>query len=50
MMCIVFMKNFLLADSSELLMMYALFMQNFHLVAVRLISAFWAQKHLIPTF
>ena len=46
MMCIVFMKNFLLADSSELFMMYALFMQNFHLacwnklIAVRLISAF----------
>ena len=40
MMCIVFMKNFLLADSSEL------FMKNFHLacwnklIAVRLISAF----------
>ena len=56
MMCIVFMKNFLLADSSELFMIYALFMQNFHLacwnklMAVRLISAFWAQKHLIPTF
>ena len=32
-----FMKNFLLADSSELL-------------AVRLISATWAQKRLIPTF
>ena len=31
------MKNFFLADSSELL-------------AVRLISASWAQKHLIPTF
>ena len=31
MMCVVFMKNFLLADSSELFMMYALFMQNFHL-------------------
>ena len=46
MMCIVFMKNFLLADSSELFMMYALFMQNFHLacwnklIAVRLITAF----------
>ena len=56
MVYVVFMKNFLLADSSELLMMYALFMQNFHLacwnklMAVRLISAFWAQKHLIPTF
>ena len=56
MMCIVFMKNFLLADSSELFIMYALFMQNVHLacwnklMAVRLISAFWAQKHLIPTF
>ena len=32
-----FMKNFHLADSSELL-------------AVRLISATWAQKRLIPTF
>ena len=31
------MKNFLLADSSKLM-------------AVRLISASWAQKHLIPTF
>ena len=31
------MKNFLLADSSELM-------------AVRLISASWAQKRLIPTF
>ena len=31
------MKNFLLADSSELM-------------AVRLISAAWAQKRLIPTF
>ena len=31
------MKNFLLADSSELM-------------AVRLISASWAQKGLIPTF
>ena len=56
MMYVVFMKNFLLADSSELFMIYALFMQNFHLacwnklMAVRLISAFWAQKHLIPTF
>ena len=46
MMCIVFMKNFLLADSSELFMIYALFMENFHLacwnklIAVRLISAF----------
>ena len=46
MMCVVFMKNFLLADSSELFMMYALLMQNFHLacwnklMAVRLISAF----------
>ena len=50
------MKNFLLADWRELFMMYALFMQNFHLacsnklMAVRLISAFWAQKRLIPTF
>ena len=56
MMFVVFMKNFLLADSSELFMMYALFMKIFHLacwnklMAVRLISAFWAQKHLIPTF
>ena len=56
MMCVVFMKNFLLADSCELFMMYALFMKNFHLacwnkvMAVRLISAFWAQKRLIPTF
>ena len=54
MMYVVFMKNFL-ADSSELFMMYALFMQNIHLacwnklMAVRLILAFWAQKHLIPT-
>ena len=31
MMYVVFMKNFLLADSSELFMMYALFMKNFHL-------------------
>ena len=37
MMCVEFMKNFLLADSSELM-------------AVRLISASWAQKRLIPTF
>ena len=37
MMYVEFMKNFLLADSSELL-------------AVRLISASWAQKRLIPTF
>ena len=37
MMYVELMKNFLLADSSELL-------------AVRLISASWAQKHLIPTF
>ena len=56
MMYVVFMKNFLLADWSELFMMYALFMQNFHLacsnklMAVGLISAFWAQKRLIPTF
>ena len=55
MMYVVFLKNFL-ADSSELFMMYALFMQNFHLaccnklMAVTLISAFWAQKHLTPTF
>ena len=44
MMCVVFMKNFLLADSSELFMMYALFMKIFHLacwdkpMAVKLIS------------
>ena len=37
MMLLELMKNFLLADSSELL-------------AVRLISASWAQKRLIPTF
>ena len=37
MMYVEFMKNFLLADSSELM-------------AVRLISASWAQKRLIPTF
>ena len=37
MMYFEFMKNFLLADSSELM-------------AVRLISASWAQKRLIPTF
>ena len=37
MMYVDFMKNFLLADSSELL-------------AVRLISALWPQKRLIPTF
>ena len=37
MMYVGFMKNFLLADSSELL-------------AVRLISATCAQKRLIPTF
>ena len=37
MMYVEFMKNFLLADSSELL-------------AVRLISASWAQKRLILTF
>ena len=37
MMYVGFMKNFLLADSSEPL-------------AVRLISATWAQKRLIPTF
>ena len=36
MMYVDFMKNFLLADSSELL-------------AVRLILAFWAQKRFIPT-
>ena len=32
-----FMKNFLLADSGEQ-------------IPVRLISTFWAQKRLIPTF
>ena len=37
MIYVVFMKNFLLADSSELM-------------AVRLISASWAKKRLIPTF
>ena len=37
MMYVEFMKNFFLADSSELL-------------GVRLISASWAQKRLIPTF
>ena len=37
-------------------MMYVVFMKNFHLacsnklMAVGLISAFWAQKRLIPTF
>ena len=48
-----FMKNFLLAD---LLDMYVEFMKNFLLVdssellAVRLISASWAQENLIRTF
>ena len=37
MMYVEFIKNFTLADSTELL-------------AVRLISASWAQKPLIPTF
>ena len=37
MMYVEFMKNFLLADSRELL-------------AVRLILPSWAQKRLIPTF
>ena len=37
MMYVEFMKNFLLADSSERM-------------AVRLILASWAQKRLIPTF
>ena len=37
MMYVEFMKNFLLADFSELLV-------------VRLISVSWAQKRLIPTF
>ena len=46
MMCVVFMKTFLLADSYFLDMMYVEFMKNFHLaccnklMAVRLISAF----------
>ena len=74
MMYVEFMKNFLLAYSSELMaldsdllspktfdsyfldMMYVEFMKNFpladssELMAVRLISASWAQKRLIPTF
>ena len=43
-------------DSYFLDMMYIEFMQNFHLawwnklMAVRLISVFWTQKRLIPTF
>ena len=43
-------------DSYFLDMMYVEFMKNFHLaswnklIAVRLISAFWAQKRLIPIF
>ena len=37
MMYVELMKNFLLADSSELMV-------------VRLISAYWAKKRLIPTF
>ena len=37
MMYVDFMKHFLLADSSELM-------------AVKLVSASWAQKRLIPTF
>ena len=37
MMYVEFMKNFLLADTSEL-------------ISFRLISASWAQKRLIPTF
>ena len=36
MMYVEFMKNFLIADYSEL-------------VAVRLILAYWAQKQMIPT-
>ena len=36
MMYVEFMKNFFLTDSSELM-------------GVRVISASWAQKHLIPT-
>ena len=56
MMYVVLMKKFLLADSSELFIMYALFMKIFNLacwdksMAVWLISVFWAQKRLIPTF
>ena len=74
-MYVEFMKNFLLADSSELKglthfgllspktfdsyfldMMYVEFMKNFLLsdsseqMAVRVISASWAQKRLFPTF
>ena len=43
-------------DSYLIDMMYVVFMKNFHLacsnklMAVGLISAFWAQKRLIPTF
>ena len=37
MMYVEFMKNFILADSSELM-------------AIKLISASWAEKRLIPTF
>ena len=37
MMYVEFMKNFILAHSSELM-------------AVKLISASWAEKRLIPTF
>ena len=37
MMYVEFMKNFLLVDSSEL-------------IALRVISASWEQKRLIPTF
>ena len=37
MMYVEFMKNFLLADLSEVM-------------GIRLISACWAQKRLIPTF
>ena len=37
MMYVEFMKNFILADSSELM-------------AVKLISASWVEKRLIPTF
>ena len=37
MMYVEFMKNFLLSDSSEQM-------------AVRIISASWAEKRLIPTF
>ena len=37
MVCLEFMKNIHLADSNEVMV-------------VKLISAYWAQKRLIPTF